>query len=133
LPGIGWGCIDITSVTGDVNEKNRRKQNFSIPVLAVSAAAFNRHVGFCRVVPVTTPQKGLPNPNAEHITFVTPRSCLRQAKVCLLLVGGRPCRACPARSISIKCREPVKMRVSVLALTLAGAVLYILRVLRYGG
>ena len=31
------------------------------PVLVVSAAAFNRHTGFCWVVPVTTPQKGLPN------------------------------------------------------------------------
>lgn len=31
------------------------------PVLVVSASAFNRHTGFCWVVPVTTPQKGLPN------------------------------------------------------------------------
>ena len=31
------------------------------PALVVSAAAFNRHTGFCWVVPVTTPQKGLPN------------------------------------------------------------------------
>jgi mRNA interferase MazF len=31
------------------------------PVLAVSATLFNRHTGFCWVVPVTTPQKGLPN------------------------------------------------------------------------
>lgn len=31
------------------------------PVLVVSAALFNRHTGFCWVVPVTTPQKGLPN------------------------------------------------------------------------
>ena len=31
------------------------------PVLAVSASLFNRHTGFCWVVPVTTPQKGLPN------------------------------------------------------------------------
>jgi mRNA interferase MazF len=31
------------------------------PVLTVSASLFNRHTGFCWVVPVTTPQKGLPN------------------------------------------------------------------------
>ncbi len=31
------------------------------PVLVVSATLFNRHAGFCWVVPVTTPQKGLPN------------------------------------------------------------------------
>ncbi|MCL2123587.1 MAG: type II toxin-antitoxin system PemK/MazF family toxin [Desulfovibrionaceae bacterium] len=30
------------------------------PVLAVSASLFNQHTGFCWVVPVTTPQKGLP-------------------------------------------------------------------------
>jgi mRNA interferase MazF len=31
------------------------------PVLAVSASLFNKHTGFCWVVPVTTPQKGLPD------------------------------------------------------------------------
>jgi mRNA interferase MazF len=31
------------------------------PVLAVSATTFNRHTGFCWVVPITTPRKGLPN------------------------------------------------------------------------
>ena len=31
------------------------------PVLAVSASIFNKHTGFCWVVPVTTPQKGLPD------------------------------------------------------------------------
>jgi len=31
------------------------------PVLTVSATLFNRHTGFCRVVPITSPQKGLPN------------------------------------------------------------------------
>lgn len=31
------------------------------PALVVSATAFNRHTGFCWVVPITTPQKGLPN------------------------------------------------------------------------
>ena len=31
------------------------------PVLVVSATVFNRYTGFCWVVPVTTPQKGLPN------------------------------------------------------------------------
>ncbi|MDL2227127.1 type II toxin-antitoxin system PemK/MazF family toxin [Deltaproteobacteria bacterium OttesenSCG-928-M10] len=31
------------------------------PVLVVSATLFNRHTGFCWVVPVTTPKKGLPN------------------------------------------------------------------------
>jgi len=31
------------------------------PVLVVSASLFNRHTGFCWVVPVTTPQKGLPS------------------------------------------------------------------------
>ena len=31
------------------------------PVLVVSATLFNKHTGFCWVVPVTTPQKGLPN------------------------------------------------------------------------
>ena len=31
------------------------------PVLTVSASLFNRHTGFCWVVPVTTPQKGLPH------------------------------------------------------------------------
>ena len=31
------------------------------PVLVASATAFNRHTGFCWVVPITTPQKGLPN------------------------------------------------------------------------
>ncbi len=31
------------------------------PVLVVSASLFNSHTGFCWVVPITTPQKGLPN------------------------------------------------------------------------
>lgn len=31
------------------------------PVLVVSAGVFNKHTGFCWVVPITTPQKGLPN------------------------------------------------------------------------
>ncbi len=31
------------------------------PVLVVSATLFNEHTGFCWVVPITTPQKGLPN------------------------------------------------------------------------
>ena len=31
------------------------------PVLTVSASLFNKTTGFCWVVPVTTPQKGLPN------------------------------------------------------------------------
>ncbi len=31
------------------------------PVLVVSAALFNKHTGFCWIVPITTPQKGLPN------------------------------------------------------------------------
>lgn len=31
------------------------------PVLAVSANLFNSHTGFCWVVPITTPKKGLPN------------------------------------------------------------------------
>jgi mRNA interferase MazF len=31
------------------------------PVLVVSATIFNRHSGFCWVIPITTPQKGLPN------------------------------------------------------------------------
>ncbi|MDL2260240.1 type II toxin-antitoxin system PemK/MazF family toxin [Deltaproteobacteria bacterium OttesenSCG-928-K17] len=31
------------------------------PVLVVSATIFNRHTGFCWVVPATTPKKGLPN------------------------------------------------------------------------
>ena len=31
------------------------------PVLTVSASLFNRHTGFCWVVPITTPKKGLPN------------------------------------------------------------------------
>ena len=31
------------------------------PVLVVSATIFNAHTGFCWVVPITTPQKGLPN------------------------------------------------------------------------
>jgi mRNA interferase MazF len=31
------------------------------PVLVVSATLFNAHTGFCWVVPITTPQKGLPN------------------------------------------------------------------------
>ena len=31
------------------------------PVLVVSAAIFNAHTGFCWVVPITTPHKGLPN------------------------------------------------------------------------
>ncbi|MDR2050270.1 MAG: type II toxin-antitoxin system PemK/MazF family toxin [Deltaproteobacteria bacterium] len=31
------------------------------PVLVVSAAIFNAHTGFCWVVPITTPQKGLPH------------------------------------------------------------------------
>lgn len=31
------------------------------PVLVVSATVFNRHAEFCWVVPITTPQKGLPN------------------------------------------------------------------------
>jgi mRNA interferase MazF len=31
------------------------------PVLVVSASIFNRHSGFCWIVPITTPQKDLPN------------------------------------------------------------------------
>ncbi len=31
------------------------------PVLVTSATIFNKHSGFCWVVPITTPQKGLPN------------------------------------------------------------------------
>ncbi len=31
------------------------------PVLVVSASLFNQRTGFCWVVPITTPQKGLPN------------------------------------------------------------------------
>jgi mRNA interferase MazF len=31
------------------------------PVLVTSSTIFNRHTGFCWVVPVTTPKKGLPN------------------------------------------------------------------------
>ncbi|MDR3074214.1 MAG: type II toxin-antitoxin system PemK/MazF family toxin [Deltaproteobacteria bacterium] len=31
------------------------------PALVVSATLFNQHTGFCWVVPITTPQKGLPN------------------------------------------------------------------------
>ena len=31
------------------------------PVLVVSASMFNKHTGFCWVVPITSPQKGLPN------------------------------------------------------------------------
>jgi mRNA interferase MazF len=30
------------------------------PVLVASATIFNRHTGFCWIIPVTTPQKGLP-------------------------------------------------------------------------
>jgi mRNA interferase MazF len=30
------------------------------PILVVSATIFNRHTGFCWIIPVTTPQKGLP-------------------------------------------------------------------------
>lgn len=30
-------------------------------VLVVSASMFNKYTGFCWVVPITTPQKGLPN------------------------------------------------------------------------
>jgi mRNA interferase MazF len=31
------------------------------PVLVVSASLFNSHTGFCWVVPITSPRKGLPN------------------------------------------------------------------------
>jgi mRNA interferase MazF len=31
------------------------------PALVVSATIFNRHTGFCWIIPVTAPQKGLPN------------------------------------------------------------------------
>jgi mRNA interferase MazF len=31
------------------------------PVLVVSSTIFNRHTGFCWIIPITTPQKGLPN------------------------------------------------------------------------
>ena len=31
------------------------------PVLVVSATLFNSHAGFCWVIPITTPKKGLPN------------------------------------------------------------------------
>jgi len=31
------------------------------PVLAVSASLFNSRTGFCWVVPITSPRKGLPN------------------------------------------------------------------------
>lgn len=31
------------------------------PALVVSASRFNQHTGFCWLIPITTPQKGLPN------------------------------------------------------------------------
>lgn len=44
----------------DLNPALGHEQKGYRPVLVVSATAFNSHTGFCWVVPLTTPQKGLP-------------------------------------------------------------------------
>jgi len=31
------------------------------PALVASSTIFNRHTGFCWIIPITTPQKGIPN------------------------------------------------------------------------
>jgi mRNA interferase MazF len=45
----------------DLNPTLGHEQKGFRPVLVVSADLFNRHTGFCWIVPITTPQKGLPN------------------------------------------------------------------------
>ncbi len=45
----------------DVDPTLGHEQKGYRAVLVVSATLFNRHTGFCWVVPITTPKKGLPN------------------------------------------------------------------------
>jgi mRNA interferase MazF len=45
----------------DFNPTPGHQQKGFRSVLVVSASIFNRHSGFCWIVPITTPQKGLPN------------------------------------------------------------------------
>jgi mRNA interferase MazF len=45
----------------DLNPTLGHEQKGFRPVLVVSATIFNRHSGFCWVIPITTPRKGLPN------------------------------------------------------------------------
>lgn len=45
----------------DLNPTVGHEQKGFRPVLVVSATVFNSHTGFCWVIPITTPQKGLPN------------------------------------------------------------------------
>lgn len=45
----------------DLDPTLGHEQKGYCPVLVVSATAFNRYTGFCWVVPITTPQKGLSN------------------------------------------------------------------------
>jgi mRNA interferase MazF len=44
----------------DLNPSLGHEQKGFRPVLVVSATIFNRHTGFCWIIPVTTPRKGLP-------------------------------------------------------------------------
>ncbi|GHS92929.1 mRNA interferase [Planctomycetales bacterium] len=45
----------------DLDPTRGHEQKGYRPVLVASMTAFNRHTGFCWVVPITTPLKGLPN------------------------------------------------------------------------
>ncbi|MDR1111921.1 MAG: type II toxin-antitoxin system PemK/MazF family toxin [Deltaproteobacteria bacterium] len=45
----------------DLDPTQGHEQKGYRPVLVVSATLFNSHTGFCWVVPITTPKKGLPN------------------------------------------------------------------------
>lgn len=45
----------------DLNPTLGHEQKGYRPVLVVSATIFNERTGFCWVIPITTPQKGLPN------------------------------------------------------------------------
>lgn len=48
-------------LTLDLDPTLEHEQKGDRPVLVVSASIFNERTGFCWVVPITTPQKGLPN------------------------------------------------------------------------
>ena len=76
------------------------------PVLAVSASLFNRHTGFCWVVPVTTPLKGLPN------EIRLPEGLPVHGALLLSQLRSIDWRACP---FSVACSVPQDFLEDILA------------------
>ena len=73
------------------------------PVLVVSATAFNRHTGFCWVVPITTPQKGLPNEIRLPENLPAHGTLLLSQ---LRFIDWRARQARPVRPFSVACSVP---------------------------